>query len=252
MASIILMVLWTGTLDLSEENWEFDCVEFYAGKGNLTRMMLAVASILKCAPQRTIHLLLLVTALGGVWGLEQPNSSCLGFYPAFREFLTVIMESHGSSAVTRVAWWMGHYLAPTPKRHFAYSNSMAMNKLDKGVLSGWKKRKNKANVKTAVTYIDKSGKKRYKGTPALRATEIYPLQFGREMVDIFPHLIASARGQPRLPAVIPAAAASFQSLPSEDAYSLGFAKLQTTFDYLRRGRHLLIPKEWEGLIPKPS
>ena len=66
---------------------------------------------------------------------------------------------------------MGHYLAPTPKRHFAYSNSMAMNKLDKGVLSGWKKRKNKANVKTAVTYIDKSGKKRYKGTPALRATE---------------------------------------------------------------------------------
>ena len=50
---------------------------------------------------RTIHLLLLVTALGGVWGLEQPNSSCLGFYPAFREFLTVIMESHGSSAAPR-------------------------------------------------------------------------------------------------------------------------------------------------------
>lgn len=72
--------------------------------------------------------------------------------------------------VTRVAWWMAHYMGPTPKRHFAYSNSAAVGRLDRGVLSGWKKRENK--VKTAVAYVDKQGKKRYKGTPALRSTEM--------------------------------------------------------------------------------
>lgn len=73
--------------------------------------------------------------------------------------------------VTRTAWWMHHYFAPTPKRHFGYSNSAAIAKLDRGVLSGWKKRKSKSKVQTAVTYKDKSGKTRYKGTPALRKTE---------------------------------------------------------------------------------
>ena len=65
---------------------------------------------------------------------------------------------------------MGHYHAPTPKRHFAYSNSPVIGNLDRGVLSGWKKREQK-KVKTAITYMNKQGKKCYKGTPELRSTE---------------------------------------------------------------------------------
>ena len=72
--------------------------------------------------------------------------------------------------VTRTQWWMGHYHAPTPKRHFAYSNSPVIGNLDRGVLSGWKKREQK-KVKTAITYMNKQGKKCYKGTPELRSTE---------------------------------------------------------------------------------
>ena len=46
-------------------------------------------------------------------------------------FLTVIWVTF--CKVARVAWWMGAYAAPTPKRHYAFSNSRAILKLDLGV-----------------------------------------------------------------------------------------------------------------------
>ena len=64
---------------------------------------------------------------------------------------------------------MAHYRAPTPKRHYAYSNSKVIHRIDKGRLAGWKPRGEK--VTTAEHYTDASGKKRYKGTKALRSTE---------------------------------------------------------------------------------
>ena len=65
---------------------------------------------------------------------------------------------------------MGHYKGCTPKRHWAYCNSRAIHRLDKGVLQGWKKGSSK-NVVTAEHYIDGKGKKRYKGTSKLKGTE---------------------------------------------------------------------------------
>ena len=67
-------------------------------------------------------------------------------------------------------WWMGHYKGCTPKRHWAYCNSRAIHRLDKGVLQGWKKGSSK-KVVTAEHYIDGKGKKRYKGTSKLKGTE---------------------------------------------------------------------------------
>ena len=43
--------------------------------------------------------MLLVTVLGGTWCLEQPGTSCLEFYPAFRDFLTALWEAEGRDAV---------------------------------------------------------------------------------------------------------------------------------------------------------
>jgi len=34
------------------------------------------------------------------------------------------------SKVSRVAWWMHHYLGPTPKRHYLYSNSPVVARLE--------------------------------------------------------------------------------------------------------------------------
>ena len=64
---------------------------------------------------------------------------------------------------------MAHYSSRTAKRHYLYANTPAVLKLDKGKLVGWKNKDSK--VKSAVKYVDGSGKQRYKGTEHLRATE---------------------------------------------------------------------------------
>ena len=65
---------------------------------------------------------------------------------------------------------MASYGADTPKRHVCYSNSVEIKKLDKGRLQGWKRRSGK-KVKTVEHYRDAAGKRRWKGTRALRSTE---------------------------------------------------------------------------------
>lgn len=67
-------------------------------------------------------------------------------------------------------WWMGHYHAATPKRHYCYGNSKSILKIDKGRLQGWKPKDGK-KVVTAQHYKDKNGKSRYKGTAELKGTE---------------------------------------------------------------------------------
>ena len=74
------------------------------------------------------------------------------------------------SKVQRVSWWMAHYGAPTPKRHYAFGNTSMILALDRGVLRKWKPSPGQ-KVVTAERYLDKSGKMRYKGTPKLRTTE---------------------------------------------------------------------------------
>ena len=66
---------------------------------------------------------------------------------------------------------MGHYDAPTPKRHYGYSNSCEILKLDRGSLQMSRRKPKGDRIKTAVGYTDRNGKRRYKGTKHLRATE---------------------------------------------------------------------------------
>jgi len=64
--------------------------------------------------------------------------------------------------------WMGHYNHPTPKKTTLVSNSEQIAVLGKGKMSKSQKR---TDFKTAVTYLDSKGRKRYKGTPQLRSTQ---------------------------------------------------------------------------------
>ena len=148
-------------------------------------------------PHRSCTMVALVTALGGLWSLEQPSGSVLEYYPTWRHLMAKIFENGGvhsvpkilprffvvdclylfaqhqmapsislpagtcashialacfhrlpfPTKVTTVRWWMGHYNAPTPKRHWGASNSPLIRKIDKGVLQGWKKK----------VYFDASG-----------------------------------------------------------------------------------------------
>ena len=50
---------------------------------------------------RTVFLLLLTTALGGCWALEQPNGSCLQYFPPFRDLMAMMYNANKQlSAVT--------------------------------------------------------------------------------------------------------------------------------------------------------
>ena len=75
-----------------------------------------------------------------------------------------------TSKVQKVNWWMAHYKSKTPKRHLAFGNTKVLLALDRGRLRK-EKRAGVSKVQTAVHYLDKQGKKRYKGTAQLKGTE---------------------------------------------------------------------------------
>ena len=79
---------------------------------------------------------------------------------------------------------------------------------------------------------------------------VYTLQFAREIVDLYQELVSSPHGQPALPQPVPPAIESFESLPNE--VGLGYAGLDSVFNYLRRNTSLRIPFEWKGHIPGPT
>ena len=73
-----------------------------------------------------------------------------------------------ASEVSKVRFWMGHFGAKTPKRHYMYANSVKVNLLNKGKLSfGLFKH----NQKTAKYHVDAHGIRRFTGTVHLRETE---------------------------------------------------------------------------------
>ena len=71
---------------------------------------------------------------------------------------------------------MLHYGGPTPKRHYAFSNCRHVANLNAGKLRGWarvkKALKQDGKLQSLVDhYVDKQGKKRWKGNKSLRASE---------------------------------------------------------------------------------
>ena len=71
---------------------------------------------------------------------------------------------------------MLHYGGPSPKKHYALSNSSEIRHLHVGGLVGWKKLKKSMqekgqHVDLVHRYKDKKGKTCYKGSKQLRSSE---------------------------------------------------------------------------------
>ena len=71
---------------------------------------------------------------------------------------------------------MLHYGGGSPKRHYAFSNSVHIRGLFAGKLMGWvkqklEKEKNGKKVGLVDKYVDKNGVKRWKGNKHLRSSE---------------------------------------------------------------------------------
>ena len=75
--------------------------------------------------------------------------------------------------VSRVGWYMGAYYASSLKRQFAYANSPAIRRLDRGQLQVTRARLQRSNrtIKTRRSYTNKAGRLCYQGTKELKSTE---------------------------------------------------------------------------------
>ena len=83
--------------------------------------------------------------------------------------------------VTRVAFWMAHFLSKTPKRQYMYSNSSKIGLLNKGRLM-----LGHARLRSNTTRrIKIDGKEKYYGTRHLQETQILDLQQAAKLNKIF-------------------------------------------------------------------
>ena len=70
----------------------------YKGRGTYMHACMVV-SCQTHRVARTCTLVLLCTALGGAWSLEQPSGSLLEFYPTWRFIMNMVCNSGGPQAV---------------------------------------------------------------------------------------------------------------------------------------------------------
>ncbi|CAE7499606.1 unnamed protein product [Symbiodinium necroappetens] len=198
--------------------------------------------------ERTTLLVLLCTCLGLVWTVEQPAGSVLEFYPAWRWLVARMCDVIGPYAVSKTSFWMAHYMSQTPKRHWMYSNSCVVGRLNKGSLSV-KKIPGRKPI-TVRRYKGKDGRTKYQGTKALQGTERYPVAFAREMLRLLSDLKKHRAILPPLPGNLPSGQEMLGSLPSDfgrDEFSC--AAVSKVYNYLRGGKNLNIPSSWRAVLP---
>ena len=85
-----------------------------------------------------------------------------------RNLFTAQCICGGSSKMFKVAFWMKKHLSLTWKRTWMWSQSRLIEELDLGALSPSEKT---CEVRTAKTWVDSKGKKRWQGTRELKGTQ---------------------------------------------------------------------------------
>ena len=81
--------------------------------------------------------------------------------------------------VAKTCFWMAHYQAETPKRHYVFSNSQKILPLDKGKLD---RSTFQTKKQTVIKYHDKNNVARYKGSEHLRGTELLALHLAAHVL----------------------------------------------------------------------
>ena len=138
---------------------------------------------------------------------------------------------------------MAHYGAPTPKRHYAFGNTSMVLALDRGVLRKWKPSPGQ-KVVTAERYVDKSGKRRYKGTGKLRATE----NLGSSKLKPYSSLIFS-RGWNNIPQNLHWIISSM--LHQGARLVKGNIPFQWVYRYMKTKQNLIISESnWFHILPR--
>ncbi|CAK9103962.1 unnamed protein product [Durusdinium trenchii] len=123
---------------------------------------------------RTLVILMVAHALRCFWVLEQPKGSVMELHPCFQEVL-------GRMTVWKHCLQMQQFGAPTAKPTWLYASDAAIDQLE-----DFRPRHlpPPPPVEMAVIYTDSSGKQRVKGGKHLKASQSYPLPFGKALARL--------------------------------------------------------------------
>lgn len=132
-----------------------------------------------CLTSRVVLIILAITAMGGSWMLEQPNSSQVHWHPRIRLLWRLLPQ------VFEARWWACMYGAPTAKRHVGWSNCRTVKLLDLGRMIK-KIHNQKGGIKSTKTYRNRRGKKSFSGSKFLKSTGTYPPLFAKKLVHLYP------------------------------------------------------------------
>jgi len=125
---------------------------------------------LLCA--RALILMLIASAKGVFWCLEQPSSSTMEYHPVFQMLLRLV-------TVRRVIFKMSQFGGPTPKRTILYSSHRCVADIMAHTVPERLRPR-----QMVVRYLNKEGKVRFKGGSALKGSQSYPAPFGRALSKV--------------------------------------------------------------------
>jgi len=193
---------------------------------------------------RTILLLVLFTACGGVWVLEQPGTSIVTRHRRFR-WLVRKFNSLGLRVFVQ-RFFMKYWGHATPKPSVVFGNTSAIRMLFHGKMT---KTSLSTSVKTTRRYHSKDGKLRFAGTAQLKGTQVYPWRYAAKLMEI--HKAAAMEpGKDCLPPVDSTTELThlYSAYPWHDLWQ--DAKIAEAISYVRGSKKLRLPPEWRMVLPQ--
>ncbi|CAK9106189.1 unnamed protein product [Durusdinium trenchii] len=119
---------------------------------------------------RAVLIMITVLHFQGHWMLENPLSSIIDLMPRFRKLLDNTVHH-------RCHTWLGMFKAPTPKPIKLYSDDPFVQHLHRTL-----DRSRFAKSDTTIKYKNRAGQTRFRGSATLKASQVYPGRFGREVL----------------------------------------------------------------------
>ena len=117
-----------------------------------------------------------------------------------------------------------------------------------GKLKNWKRGIDKTN--TVDEYLNKCGELKFSGSKHLKHTQAFPWKFGQRIMQIRPHMIASAVGKPQWDENLdaPDPIDIYSSCHFDDLWE--DAAMPEVVQYLRGNKSLKLPPVWRAALPK--
>lgn len=128
-----------------------------------------LGSPFQSSPVRTSLLLLLITAAGSVWLLENPGSSVVMQHDHMQNLIRLLRRV--GLNVYKQTFWMAHYNHPNMKLTKIWSCSYNIWRLDFGKLPQCKNQQ--VRMSTTRKYINSKGEQRFTATAALKKSQCF-------------------------------------------------------------------------------